>query len=135
MAITDIFKKEESAKKDAPAQKKEKKIAASKTDAQIKVARKASGQAGRILNQARVTEKASNLAQINQYVFDVIVTANKNEISRAVEGYYGVDVVGVNVLNIAGKRRRRAKGIAVGLDYRKAIVTVKKGQSIEIMPK
>ena len=59
----------------------------------------------------------------------------QKEIARAVEGYYGVDVVGVNVLNIAGKRRRRAKGIAVGVDYRKAIVTVKKGQSIEIMPK
>jgi large subunit ribosomal protein L23 len=135
MAITDIFKKEESAKKDAPVQKKEIKTAAPKTDAQIKIARKASGQAGRILNQARVTEKASNLAQINQYVFDVAITANKNEIARAVEGYYGVDVLGVNVVNVAGKRRRRAKGIAVGVDYRKAIVTIKKSQSIEIMPK
>lgn len=134
MAITDMFKKEESAKKDAPPQKKEKK-AATKNEAEMKIARKASGQAGRILNQARVTEKASNLAQINQYVFDVSIDANKKEIARAVEGYYGVDVVGVNVVNVAGKRRRSAKGITVGTDYRKAIVTVKKGQSIEIMPK
>jgi len=135
MAITDIFKKEDGAKKDASTQKKEKKTTAPKTEAQIKTARKASGQAGRIINQARVTEKSSNLAQMNQYVFDVSITANKNEIARAVEGYYGVEVLGVNVVNMGGKRRRTAKGVTSAPDYRKAIVSIKKGQSIEIMPK
>ena len=61
--------------------------------------------------------------------------ANKNEVRKAVESYYNVDVVGVNIAKIPGKRHRRAKGISQDPDLRKAIVTIKKGQKIELLPR
>jgi large subunit ribosomal protein L23 len=137
MAITDIFKKEdnkETGAKKGAAVKKEKKIAAIKPGSEAKAVRKISGQAARVLEHAHVTEKASKLADINQYVFNVVKGANKNEVARAIENYYGVKVVGVNVINIPGKRRRRGRGIVNESGYRKAIVSVMKGQTIEVLP-
>lgn len=136
MALTDIFKKEDNKETNAKAgaaAKKEKKTPAAKTGA-VKGTRKISGEAARILKHAHVTEKASMLAEINQYVFDVIASANKKEVTRAIENYYGVEVTGVNMINVPGKRRRRGRGIAIEPGYRKAIVKIKKGQSIEILP-
>jgi large subunit ribosomal protein L23 len=132
MAITDIFKKDDN--KEGKAAKSEKKAAA-KTDSAIKAARKVSAQAARILEHAHVTEKASNSAEKhNQYVFKVVRFATKPEIARAIESYYQVDVLGVNTVNVPGKRKRRGKGIAVEPGYRKAVVTIKKGQTIEVLP-
>lgn len=139
MAITDIFKKEEKkllgVKKNATVAN-DKKLAVPVADAQAKSSRKISGQAARILIHAHVTEKASDSAEIqNRYVFKVAKFANKIEIARAIEGYYGVKVVSVNTVNMPEKSKRRGKGIAVQPSYRKAIVKIKKGQTIEIMPK
>jgi len=133
MALTDIFKKEGDANKAVP-EKKERKTAVSKSE-ETKTGRKMSGAEGSVLLRAHVTEKASNLAETNQYVFLVSKEANKKGITRAIESFYGVDVVGVNVVNVPGKRRRRGRGIAIEPGYRKAIVNIKKGQSIEVMPK
>jgi len=135
MALTDIFKKEENkgaAKKNEAAKNNRK--AAPNSGAEAKAARKTSGAAARVLEHAHVTEKASDLADVNQYVFKVAKSANKKEIARAIESYYQVDVVGVNTVNVPGKRKRRGRGIAVEPGYRKAIVKIKKGQTIEIMP-
>ena len=135
MAITDIFKKEDGKKAKPRKQVEETKVAAvGKKSAAVKPASK-TGREALVLEHAHITEKASNLAEINQYVFKVAVNANKQEISRAVESYYGVSVIGVNVVNVPGRRRRRARGIFMEPGYRKAIVTVKKGQSIEVLPK
>ncbi|MFA6376354.1 MAG: 50S ribosomal protein L23 [Candidatus Paceibacterota bacterium] len=134
MALTDIFKKESDANKTEPAAKKEKKAVASKRESD-KTSRKISGAQGSVLLHAHVTEKASNSARDDQYIFRISKGANKNQITRAVEGLYGVDVVGVNVINIPSKRRRRGRGFATEPGYRKAVVRVKKGQSIEVMPK
>jgi large subunit ribosomal protein L23 len=65
----------------------------------------------------------------------VAKNANKDQIARAVEDYYRVNVIGVNVINIPSKRRRTRKGFAVKPGYRKAIVKIKRGQSIEVLPK
>jgi large subunit ribosomal protein L23 len=134
MAITDIFKKDDKKEAKDAAQKPEKKIA-DKAGAEVKTVRKFSGRAGLILEHAHVTEKASDSAQkYNQYVFKVAKFANKKEIARAIEGYYQVEVAGVNTVNVPGKRKRRGRGITVEPGYRKAVVTIKKGQSIEILP-
>lgn len=138
MAIGDIFKKDnkEKAKAEGAASKPGKKTP--ETAASAKAGTKPAGKpslAARVLKHAQVTEKASKLAESNQYVFQVAPGADKVQIALAVENYYKVSVVGVNVVNIPPKRRRMKKGIAVKPGYRKAIVSVKKGQSIEILPK
>jgi large subunit ribosomal protein L23 len=135
MAITDIFKKEEKREVKGAVQKTDKRVGTAKTGGEAKAVRKISGQTSRILEHAHVTEKASNSAEkYNQYVFKVAKVANKIEIARAVESYYQVDVVAVNTVNVPAKRKRRGRGIAVEPGYRKAVVTIKKGQSIEILP-
>jgi len=136
MAISDIFKKDEkkdgAAKKAVAAKKDKKALAVKETDK--KTGRKLGAQSAKVLLHARVTEKAAKLGEVNQYVFNVTKGATKNEVAKAVEGYYGVKVIGVNIANIAGKRRRRGRNIINEPGYRKAIVHVKKGQSIEVMP-
>ena len=134
MAITDIFKKEEGKEANSKKIAKDAKPAAATNDAAKRVGQKGSKQT-LVLMHAHITEKASNCADINQYVFKVVKSANKQEIAKAVENYYGVKVEKVNVLNASEKRRRRGKGFATKPGYRKAMVTVKKGQTIEVMPK
>lgn len=90
---------------------------------------------GAILTQAHITEKASRLAESNQYVFQITPRAVKREIAKAVENYYHVDVVGVNIVKIPGKKHRYAKGVARKADLRKAIVKIKQGQKIELLPR
>ncbi len=88
-----------------------------------------------ILKTPHVTEKASDLAEKNQYSFRVFSKANKAEIKKAVESDFGVDVVSVRIINVHRKKRRlgKIKGIKPG--YKKAIVKIKKGQKIEILPR
>jgi large subunit ribosomal protein L23 len=130
MAITDIFKKEDAAAKKASA-KSEK---ATETKVVPKPVKK-SGLVGLVIKTPHVTEKASNLSQANQYVFVVAAKSTKQEVAKAISGYYGVTVTGVNVINVPGKKRRRGRGIVVEPGYRKAIVSIKKGQTIEVLPK
>ena len=128
MALLDIFKKRKPPKKEIhevkpaalPAVPKPKKIL---------------GQAYRILSKPHVTEKAADLTSKNQYIFDVFPKSNKNQVKKAVEDVYGVSVVSVNIVNIPRKRRRlgRVEGWRKG--YKKAIVRIKEGQKIEVLPR
>jgi large subunit ribosomal protein L23 len=93
------------------------------------------GLAWSILRKAHVTEKATDLAAKNQYVFNVYPTANKKQIKKSVEGIYGVNVISVNVINIPSKKRRLGKSLGVKPGYKKAIVKIKEGQEIELMPR
>ncbi|MFH1894669.1 MAG: 50S ribosomal protein L23 [Patescibacteria group bacterium] len=93
------------------------------------------GLAWSILKKAHVTEKAADLAAKNQYIFNVYPKTNKKQIKKSVEDIYGVDVISVNTINIPAKKRRlgRSKGWKSG--YKKAIVKIKAGQEIELMPR
>ncbi len=72
-----------------------------------------------------VTEKSSLLKDGgNQYVFEVARTANKIEITKAVEHLFKVKVTAVRVMNIEGKKRRLGKHSGKRPDWRKAIVKV-----------
>ena len=79
-----------------------------------------------------VTEKAAHLAESGKYVFIVNINANKIEIAKSVADTYGVDVVDVNIIKMKGKvvTRGRIKGFRS--DFKKAVVTLKKGQSIQM---
>lgn len=81
-----------------------------------------------------VTEKSSILASENKYVFLVDVSANKTEIEKAIVNLYKVRPVKINIMNVKGKKVSRG-GRVTGerKDVRKAIVTLKKGDSIDVL--
>ena len=79
-----------------------------------------------------ITEKSTSLSEHNKIVFKVHKGANKNTIKKSIEKIFKVNVVKVNTINLKGKTKlvRGKKSIKSG--YKKAIVTLKKGQSIDI---
>lgn len=89
----------------------------------------------KILKAPQVTEKATDLVKKNQYVFKVWSRTNKPEIKKAVEDIYGVSVVAVNIIKIPRKKRRLGKKSGFRKGYKKAVVKIKEGQKIEILPR
>ncbi|GCE18411.1 50S ribosomal protein L23 [Dictyobacter kobayashii] len=91
-----------------------------------------------ILRRGIVTEKSVKLQERNQYTFEVAINANKIDVRRAVEQLFNVKVVAVNVLRMPGKprliRRRGAAPRPVeAREWKKAIVTLAKGESIDAL--
>ena len=82
-----------------------------------------------------VTEKATELAGHNQYIFKVFKKANKSEIKKAVQSLYNVEVEHVRIINVRRKKRRMGRTIGWKKGYKKAIVKIKKGQEIEVLPR
>lgn len=79
-----------------------------------------------------ITEKSTILAENNQVLFEVPISATKTEIKDAVEELFKVKVTAVNTLRLKGKTKR-FRGIAGRRkDIKKAIVTLKDGDSIDI---
>ncbi len=87
-----------------------------------------------IVKRLDLTEKGSVLTEKqNQYLFEVARDANKIEIKRAVEQLFKVGVVKVNTLTRAGKaKRNRRGGIGFRPDWKRAIVTLKDGDKIDL---
>lgn len=79
-----------------------------------------------------ITEKSMANRQANVYTFKVAKDATKNEIKNAVEEAFKVSVKNVNTLNTKSKRRRVGKYAGRTKTYKKAIVTLVEGSSIEI---
>jgi len=143
VSLTDIFKKRATPKRGEAG--KEGKALFDKKEKPEKVAMKVEnpkprkelkiGQGYRILKSPHVTEKATDLVEKNQYVFRVFPEANKIEMKKAIEDTYGVDVVSVRMINVPAKKRRLGKTKGVKAGYKKAIVRVKEGQKIEVLPR
>lgn len=86
-----------------------------------------------ILEKPLITEKSAQaLAETNRVSFRVRRSANKHQISRAVEQIFSVTVLGVNTLVVKGKNRRFGKSVGVTQTWKKAIVLLKKGDKIDI---
>jgi len=91
-----------------------------------------------VLIRPLITEKMTNLTadQSNKYGFIVNTKANKIEIKKAIEGKFNVNVVNVRTINYDGKTKTqfRKSGRFVGktAKYKKAVVTLKKGETIEL---
>ena len=79
-----------------------------------------------------ITEKSTSMSEFNKVVFKVNKKANKNFIKKSIEKIFKVNVVKINTINIKGKTKlvRNKKSFKSG--YKKAIVTLKKGQSIDL---
>jgi len=91
----------------------------------------------KILKESRITEKATNLtANLNQYTFEVFPSANRRQVRDAVEQLFKVEVVRVNILNTRPRTkmsRFRRGGTARIAGMKRAIVTLKEGQAIEMV--
>ncbi|MGB0590960.1 MAG: 50S ribosomal protein L23 [Myxococcota bacterium] len=68
----------------------------------------------------------------NQYVFEVVPTANKIEIRQAVEEIFGVRVTAVRTINVRGKMKRFRRGMGKKPNWKKAIVTLRDGDVIDV---
>ena len=79
-----------------------------------------------------ITEKATSLSEFNKIVFKVHKDANKSLIKKSIEKIFKVNVIKINTINLRGKTKlvRGKKSSRPG--YKKAIVTLKKGQSIDL---
>lgn len=85
-----------------------------------------------IVRDVRQTEKGTRIAALDQYVIHVAADANKIEIRYAVEQLFGVNVRQVNTISCHGKWRRLQSQWGRRPDWKKAIVTLAKGQKIEV---
>ena len=91
--------------------------------------------ADHVLKTIRLTEKSNKQSsELGQYTFEVFANATKPAIAAAVEQSFKVTVRRVNVQNYRGKNKRsRAGRPSVTSDYKKAIVTLKAGDKIELV--
>jgi large subunit ribosomal protein L23 len=85
-----------------------------------------------VLRRPLITEKNSQLQSQGKYVFEVADEANKNQIKQAVEKSFKVDVTAVNIITVPGKQRRLGRQQVLTSPWKKAIVTLKPGDKIEL---
>ncbi len=158
MAFLNLFKKGRKEKKREEKKREEKKKPAVKKLAKVKLPekkqvkpeqvekkepvlqpKKAKRKAGvstfEILRSPQITEKATLLQNQNDYIFKAAPQATKPEIKKAVEEIYNVDVLKVRTINVPRKSKRLGRTQGWKQGYKKAIVRLKKGQTIEIMPR
>ena len=81
-----------------------------------------------------ITEKGTIQMEFNKYVFDVLPSATKPDIRAAVESLFDVTVVKVNTLKLPRKKRRVGRFEGYKTQYKRAIVTLKDGDTIALFP-
>ena len=79
-----------------------------------------------------ITEKATSLSEFNKMVFKVHKGASKNSIKKSIEKIFKVNVVKINTINLKGKTKIVKGKKSSRSGYKKAIVTLKKDQSIDL---
>ena len=82
--------------------------------------------------QPIITEKATILTEQNKTVFKVNKYASKSVIKKNIEKIFKVNVTKVNIINLKSKKKFKQGKISIKSGYKKAIVTLKKGQSIDL---
>lgn len=86
-----------------------------------------------ILIKPIITEKSTDLISMqNKYSFVVDLRANKTQIKQAVEEIFKVKVNKVNTVRMQGKLRRQGRNVGRTSDYKKAVVTLADGYSIDV---
>jgi large subunit ribosomal protein L23 len=86
----------------------------------------------RVLLSPVVTEKATTHVSENKYEFEVASDTNKVEIKKAIKNVYGFNPVAVNIIIVRGKKTSSGRVQGKRSNWKKAIVTLKKGDKIEI---
>jgi large subunit ribosomal protein L23 len=87
-----------------------------------------------VLKRPLITEKTTaKQGEANQYFFEVDHRATKHDVRNAVEEIFKVNVKAVRTLNVPGKRKRVGRNVGMTSDWKKAAVTLKEGQRIEML--
>jgi large subunit ribosomal protein L23 len=81
-----------------------------------------------------LTEKATRLLDVNQYTFDVDLKANKTILKTLIEEYFNVKVIGINTHRPPRKKRRIGRSQGYKTQYKRVIITLKEGDSIQLLP-
>ena len=89
-------------------------------------------QSYQVLLRPLITEKATYLGALNKYVFAINPKMNKLEVKKAIRAIYKVDPVQINILNLSGKKIRAGRITGVTKSWKKAVVTLKPGDKIEV---
>ena len=85
-----------------------------------------------VLKKPKLTEKTTLLKEeLNQFVFEVDQKANKIQIKESVEKAFKVEVVKVRTMNVEGKKKRLGRHQGRKSNWKKALITLKEGQTIE----
>lgn len=88
----------------------------------------------RVILKPIITEKSTGLQERqSKYSFKVAPDANKEEIKQAIEAIFKVKVKKVNTMNLPGKRKRVRFKVGYTSSWKKAIVTLKEGEKIELV--
>lgn len=85
-----------------------------------------------IIVRPLITEKNTNLMELNKYSFEVLRDSSKPEIKNAIETIFNVSVAKVHTMNVRGKLKRRGREVGYTREWKKAIVTLVEGDRIEI---
>jgi large subunit ribosomal protein L23 len=125
-------KKVAAPKKEAKTESMQELYAGKETAAAKKVAATKFAGAHRVLVRPLITEKAANFGVLNKYAFVVTENSNKVEVIKAIQAVYGVKPVNVNIICVKGKAVSRGRIKGRRSDFKKAIVTLKKGDTIQI---
>ena len=88
-------------------------------------------EAREIIIRPLITEKSTTLMAEGKYVFEVAKAANKIEIAKAVSEIFKVKVADVNTINVEGKKKRMGCFVGKRSDFKKAIVKLAAGETIE----
>lgn len=103
-----------------------------KSEKSISAGVAASDFAYRFLIEPWITEKSHLEMAQNKYIFRIDLKASKNNVKKAIEDQYKVSVVAVNTINIHPKKRIYGKSKGFKSGYKKAMVTLKEGDKIEL---
>ena len=85
-----------------------------------------------VLVRPLITEKNTFLQALNKYAFEIAKEANKPQVKQAVEKTFKVKVITVNVSTVPGKTKRVGRQLVQTRSWKKAVVTLKAGDKIEI---
>ena len=97
-----------------------------------KVLKKVDVNAYKIISHPHISEKATDLAGFNKYVFIVPKSANKSEIKKTIINIYGIKPLKINIIKKQGKKVRYGRTYGKQADFKKAVVTVSPGEKIEV---
>ena len=91
-----------------------------------------SKEAYRFLLEPWVTEKTHGVMALGKYAFKVTTDATKKQVAKAIEGMYGVTVIDVRTVTVKAKKRSYGRYEGKKAGFKKAIVSLKKGDSISL---
>jgi large subunit ribosomal protein L23 len=85
-----------------------------------------------VISRPVITEKATMASEQHKVIFRVRTDVTKKQVKEAVEALFKVDVTGVNTINVQGKTKLFKGAVGKRKDFKKAIVTLAEGQSIDL---